>query len=56
MKTKKQRKITVAQVRALEKKLIVLEHRRCHIVSQTTPLKIILGSTSNKTWERYKHS
>ena len=42
MKTKKQRKITTAQVRALEKKLIVLEHRRCHIVSQTTPLKIVL--------------
>lgn len=36
------RKITIAQVRALEKKLIVLEDRRQQVVHQTTPLKATL--------------
>ena len=42
MKTKKQKKITLVQVKALEKKLIVLQNKRQRMVAQTTPLKIIL--------------
>ena len=44
MKTKKrkQRKITDAQVKTLEKKLIVLSHKQTRITKQITPLKITL--------------
>lgn len=40
MKTKKQRKITIAQLNAVEKKLIVLQHKQAAIVKQVTPLKL----------------
>lgn len=42
MKTKKRRKITVAQVRATEKKLKTLQLKSAQIVKQTTPLKITI--------------
>ena len=38
----KQRKITTAQVRALEQKLITLENRRRAIALRVTPLKVTL--------------
>lgn len=40
MKTKKPRKITIAQLNAVEKKLVVLQHKRAAIAKQLTPLKI----------------
>ena len=40
MKTKKQRKITIVQMRAAEKKLTVLSHKQMRIAKQITPLKI----------------
>lgn len=42
MKTKKQRKITAAQLKGARAKFILLEHKRVHIVKQTTPLKIMV--------------
>lgn len=42
MKTKKQRKITIAQIRAVEKKLETLQHKQANITKQITPLKITI--------------
>lgn len=42
MKAKKQRKITVVQIRAAEKKLKMLQLKQSQIVKQTTPLKVVI--------------
>lgn len=42
MKTKKQRKITDIQLKALGKKLIILGHKQTRITKRITPLKTTL--------------
>lgn len=42
MQIRKQRKITIAQVRAMKLKIFLLQYKRSQIVKQTTPLKIML--------------
>lgn len=42
MKAKKQRKITVAQINVVEKKLLVLQRKQARITKQATPLKVTL--------------
>lgn len=51
----KQRKITTAQVRALEQKLITLENKRAAIAAQTTPLKVTLRKYIQQNMEEIQH-